>query len=392
MSTIDRVEVSVFDLPVENFAHNYDDDIYGGSFTYAPGVTSKRSVLMVQVFTDDGAEGVYAYWNVSAAVPQAVTAARVAVGHKWHERELIYQTTRRASRPAHSYGLSFLDVALWDLAGRKQGLSLTELLGGHRTEVAAYASSHNGDRLGNLSDQDAVADFFVGLQEKGFRGFKMHSWHRGDKREEASNVRNMRDRLGEQAELMLDPACVFNSLSDAIYVGKACEEAGFRWYEDPIRPTGLGAFAHKKLKDALNIPILQTEHVAGPEAKADFLLAGGTDLLRVDVHYDLGITGALKTIHFGESLGVTTEMHAPSPVHRHLIAAQQQTTMYEVANVSPISGDPSPEIYSCGYSDHVDTISADGTMKVPTGPGIGVEYDFEKLLPLRSFHEIIKNG
>jgi L-alanine-DL-glutamate epimerase-like enolase superfamily enzyme len=392
MGIIDRVEVSTFDIPVENFAHNYDDDTYGGSFTYAPGVTSKRSVLMVQVFTDDGIEGSYAYWNVSAAVPQAVAAARVAVGHRWHERELIFQTVRRASRPTHSYGLCFLDVALWDLAGRAQNLSLTELLGGHRTEVPAYASSHNGDRLGNLSTQDAVADFFAGLQEKGFGGFKMHSWHRGDKWEEAANVRNMRERLGERAELMLDPACVFNSLSDAIHVGKACEDAGFRWYEDPIRPTGLGAYAHKKLKDALNIPILQTEHVAGPEAKADFLLAGGTDLLRVDVHYDLGITGALKTIHFGESLGVTTEMHAPSPVHRHLIAAQQQTTMYEVANVSPASLDPSPEIYSCGYSDHVDTISSDGTMKVPTGPGIGVEYDMERLLPRRSFHEIIKAG
>ncbi|NIL77292.1 L-rhamnonate dehydratase [Rhodococcus sp. B10] len=392
MSTIDRVEVSVFDIPVENFAHNYDDDTYGGSFTYAPGATSNRSVLMVQVFTDDGHEGSYAYWNVSAAVPQAVTAARVAVGHEMHERELIYRTVRRSARPAHSYGLSFLDVALWDLAGRAQNLSLTQMLGGHRTEVTAYASSHNGDRLGNLSNQDAVADFFVRLQDMGFRNFKMHSWHRGDKREEAANVRNMRERLGEQAELMLDPACVFDSLSDAIYVGKACQDAEFRWYEDPIRPTGLGAFAHKKLRDALDIPILQTEHVAGPEAKADFLLAGGTDLLRVDVHYDLGITGALKTIHFGESLGVTTEMHAPSPVHRHLIAAMQQTTLYEVANVSPAGLDPSPEIYSCGYSDHVDTISSDGTLAVPTGPGIGVEYDMAKLLPLRSFHEIIEAG
>ncbi|GAC67672.1 enolase C-terminal domain-like protein [Gordonia soli] len=391
MSLIDRIEVSTFDLPVENFAHNYDDDTYGGSFTYAPGVTSPRQVLMVQVFTEDGLEGNYAFWSVSAAVPQAVSAARVAVGHRWHEREAIFRAVRRAARPAHSYGLSFLDVALWDLAAKAQNVSLTQLLGGDRTEVSAYASCHNGDVLGNLSDQDAVADFFLSLQEKGFRGFKMHSWHKGDKWQEAANVANMREKLGERVELMLDPACVFDSLSDAIFVGKACEESGFRWYEDPIRPTGLGAFQHRKLREALNIPILQTEHVAGPEAKADFLLAGGTDLLRVDVHYDLGITGALKTIHFGESLGVTTEMHAPSPVHRHLIAAMQQTTLYEVANVSPAGLDPSPEIYT-NYSDHVDSISATGTLAVPTGPGVGVEYDFEKLLPLRSFHEIVKAG
>lgn len=389
MSTITRVEVSTFDVVVENFAHNYDDDTYGGSFTYTPGPGSPKPVLMVQVHTDDGATGEYAFQCVSAAVPQAVAAAKVAVGHKWHERELIFQTVRRASRPAHSYGLSYLDCALWDLAGKIQCASLTEMLGGHRTEIPAYASCHNGDRLDNLPTKEAVSDFFLSLKERGFRGFKMHSWHAGDKWEEAANVRHMRETLGERVELMLDPACVFNSLSDAIFVGKACEEAGFRWYEDPIRPTGLGIFQHRKLREALDIPILQTEHVAGPEAKADFLLNGGTDLLRADVHFDMGITGALKTIHFGESLGVTTEMHAPGPAHRHLIAAQQQTTLYEVANVSPALLDPSPIIYT-DYNDHVDGISETGTLPVPTGPGLGVTYDFDKLLPVRTMHEVIE--
>lgn len=389
MSTITRVEVSTFDVVVENFAHNFDDDTYGGSFTYTPGPGSPKPVLMVQVHTDDGAVGDYAFQCVSAAVPQAVAAAKVAVGHKWHERELIFQTVRRASRPAHSYGLSYLDCALWDLAGKVQGASLTEMLGGHRMEIPAYASCHNGDRLDNLPTKEAVSDFFLALKERGFRGFKMHSWHAGDKWEEAANVHHMRATLGERVELMLDPACVFNSLSDAIFVGKACEEAGFRWYEDPIRPTGLGIFQHRKLREALDIPILQTEHVAGPEAKADFLLNGGTDLLRADVHFDMGITGALKTIHFGESLGVTTEMHAPGPAHRHLIAAQQQTTLYEVANVSPALLDPSPLIYT-DYNDHVDGISETGTLPVPTGPGLGVTYDFDKLLPVRTMHEVIE--
>ena len=389
MSTITKIEVSTFDDIIENFGHNYTDDTYGGSFTYTPGPGAPKQVLMVQVHTDEGATGEYAFQCVSAAVPQAISAAKVAVGHKWHERELIFQTVRRATRPAHSYGLSYLDCALWDLAGKVQGASLTEMLGGHRTEIPAYASCHNGDRLDNLPTKEAVSDFFLSLKERGFRGFKMHSWHAGDKWEEAENVRHMRQTLGERVELMLDPACVFNSLSDAIFVGKACEEAGFRWFEDPIRPTGLGIFQHKKLREALNIPILQTEHVAGPEAKADFLLNGGTDLLRADVHFDMGITGALKTIHFGESLGVTTEMHAPGPAHRHLIAAQQQTTLYEVANVSPALLDPSPLIYT-DYNDHVDGISKDGTLPVPTGPGLGVNYDFDRLLPIRSMHEVIE--
>ncbi len=192
----------------------------------------------------------------------------------------------------------------------------------------------------------------------------MHSWNAGDVREEIANVHSMRDRLGAEAKLMLDPACVFDSLNDAIRVGRACADAAFRWYEDPIRPIGLGAFRHRKLREAIGIPVLQTEHVPGPEAKADFLLAGGTDLLRADCHYDLGITGCLKTLRFGESLGVSTEFRAPSPIHRHLAAAQQSETMYEVADVSPAMDDPSPPIYACGYSDNIAAISAAGTLPV----------------------------
>lgn len=377
MGLIDRVEVTTFSLDVPNFAKNYRNDVVGGSLVYTPGVTSKRRALMIRVLTDDGLVGEYAFWATTGAAEQAVDAAHSAVGRRWQERELIYRTARRSARPGHSYGLCFLDNALWDLAGKAYGASLTDLLGGFRKRIPAYASCHNGDRKGNLSSKEAVADFFQGLQALGFGGFKMHSWHEGDKREEAENVACMRARLGDRAELMLDPACVFNSLSDAIFVGKACEAAGFRWYEDPLRPVGLGVYAHRQLREALDIPILQTEHVAGPEAKADFLLAGGTDLLRVDTHYDLGVTGCLKTIRFAESLGVNVEVHQPSPVHRHLVASMQSTGLYEVANVSPAWLDPSPGIYTCGYSDHVETIGRDGTLAVPTGPGIGVSYDLD---------------
>lgn len=376
-AAIERVEITSFTVEVRDFARNYSDNAIGGSMVYTPGALYKRPVLLVRVHSADGHVGEYANYATTGSFDQAVVAARVAVGNKWHERELIWRTARRASRPGNAYGLSFIDTALWDLAGKAYGASLTQMLGGHRDRVRAYASCHNGDRLGNLSSREAVGEFFLGLREKGFSGFKMHSWHEGDKWEEAENVAHMRATLGERSELMLDPACVFDSIHDAIFVGRACQEAGFRWFEDPLRPLGVGIAQHRALREALDIAVLQTEHVTGPEAKADFFLNGGTDLLRADIHYDLGVTGALKTIRFAESVGTTVEMHGPSPVHRHLIAAMQQTTMYEVANVSPAMSDPSPAIYTCGYCDDVGSIGGDSTMYVPQGPGIGVEYDAE---------------
>lgn len=376
-AAIEKVEITSFTVDVPNFQRNYKSNIIAGSMVYTPGAVYKRPILMVKITAKDGQTGEYANYGTTGSFDIAAAAAKIAVGNQWHERELIWRSARRACRPGNAYGLSFIDTALWDLAGKAYGASLTTMLGGDRTRIKAYASCHNGDRLDNLPTKEAVSDFFLGLKEKGFKGFKMHSWHEGDKWEEAENVAHMRARLGERTELMLDPACVFDSISDAIFVGRACEEAGFRWFEDPLRPLGVGIAQHKALREALNIPILQTEHVTAPEAKADFFLNGGTDLLRFDIHYDLGITGALKTIGFAESVGTTVEMHGPSPVHRHLIAAMQQTAMYEVANVSPAMDDPSPEIYTCGYSDNVNAIGQDGMLPVPQGPGIGVSYDWD---------------
>ncbi|WP_411035583.1 enolase C-terminal domain-like protein [Shinella sp. BYT-45] len=390
--TIDKIEITTFTVDIKNFARNYKSNVVGGSMVYTPGAVYTRPVLLVRIFTSDGLVGEYGNFATTGTVDQAVVAAKVAVGNRWHERELIWRTARRAGRPSNSYGLSFVDNALWDLAGKAYNASLSQLLGGFREAIPAYASCHNGDRLDNLPDKEAVADFFIGLKEKGWKGFKMHSWHEGNKWEEAENVAYMREKLGERTELMLDPACVFDSISDAIFVGKACEEAGFRWFEDPLRPLGVGIHQHKALREALDIPILQTEHVTGPEAKADFLLAGGTDILRADAHYDLGVTGCLKTIRFAESLGVSVEMHGPSPVHRHLVAAMQSTTMYECANVSPAMDDPSPEIYTCGYSDNVNSIGKDGTLTVPNRPGIGVEYDADLIRRNHQATETITAG
>ena len=63
------------------------------------------------------------------------------------------------------------------------------------------------------------------------------------------------------------------------------DEAGYFWYEDPFRDSGVSAFAHKKLREMIRTPILQTEHVRGVEPKADFLIQGGTDFLRSDPEF-----------------------------------------------------------------------------------------------------------
>ena len=53
-----------------------------------------------------------------------------------------------------------LDIALWDLAGKKYGTSVARLLGGFRTRLPTYASTYHGqDQPGGLDSPEAFADF-----------------------------------------------------------------------------------------------------------------------------------------------------------------------------------------------------------------------------------------
>jgi L-alanine-DL-glutamate epimerase-like enolase superfamily enzyme len=127
----------------------------------------------------------------------------------------------------------------------------------------------------------------------------------------------------------------------------------------------------------IKTPILQTEYLRGFETKADFLIAGGTDMLRSDPEYDLGITGAMKIAHLAEAFGIDVEIHACGPAHRHCMAATRNTNFYEIALVGPDCPNAVPPVYTCGYSDQLDAVDADGTVPVPTGPGLGVSYDWD---------------
>ncbi|MGF1623687.1 MAG: enolase C-terminal domain-like protein [Alphaproteobacteria bacterium] len=351
----------------------------GGAVEYMPGATMQMSRYAVVIETADGCRGEYvAQWvGTRAALAQSLMLAPLLIGRDAEQRELIYDDLKRELRQYDHMGHGPIDIALWDLAGKKYGCSVSALLGGYRTRLPAYASTYHGDRNGGLSSKDAFGDFALRCKQIGYRAFKIHGWHEGDRREEAANVLHVRDRVGPEMELMIDPACQLRTFADALYVGRACDEAGYFWYEDPFRDAGTSAFAHKKLREMIRTPILQTEHIRGVEPKADFLIAGGTDFLRSDPEYDMGITGAMKIAHLAEAFGVDCEVHASGPAHRAVMSAMRNSNYYEVALVGPDCPNALPPVYICGYSDQLDCVGADGCVSVPDGPGLGVSYDWD---------------
>ena len=388
MSLIKRVEVHEFTYQVEDVGV----DAGGFDLVQKPGGRRPMSKFAIAIETDDGSRGEYVgLWGAtSMALAQVLYLAPHLIGRDALQRELIYDEFKRALRQYDHMGYGYIDIVLWDLFGKRVGLSISTLLGGWRQRLPAYASTTHGDRNGVLSRPEHYADFAEACFEMGYRAFKMHGWYDGNVEEEAATVRMLGKRVGERMALMLDPACQLRTFSDALLLGRACDDAGFRWYEDPFRDGGVSAFAHQRLREAIRTPLLMTEHVRGVEPKADFLLAGATDLLRADPEYDLGITGTLKIAHLAEALGIDVELHACGPAHRQVMSALRNTSFYELALVGPKARNPLPPVYASDYSDYLEDVDTDGCFPVPQGPGLGVTYDWDFISRNRTrLHEFV---
>ncbi|WP_421724799.1 enolase C-terminal domain-like protein [Bauldia sp.] len=386
-SIISRIELRQFTFEAANLGVVGDDPASldraggtpGGAVEYAPGQSTTMSRYAIAIETADGCRGEYVthYVGTQSAFAQTAMLAPMLVGRDAEAREGLYDDMKRELRQYDRMGQGPIDIALWDLAGKKYGASVSRLLGGYRHRLPAYASTYHGDRNGGLDSKEAFADFANYCADIGYRAFKIHGWHEGDAREEAENLLYVRKVVGDGMTLMIDCACELRTFADALYVGRACDDANYFWYEDPFRDAGTSAHAHKLLREKLRTPILQTEHIRGVEPKADFILAGGTDFLRSDPEYDMGITGAMKIAHLAEALGVDCEVHATGPAHRAVVSAMRNTNFYEIALVGPDCPNAIPPVYTCGYSDQLDCIDRDGSVGVPDGPGLGVTYDWD---------------
>ena len=97
----------------------------------------------------------------------------------------------------------------------------------------------SGDREKNgLSSPEAYADFAEECYELGYRAFKMHGWTNGDVEEESNMIKAVAKRVDGRMKIMYDAACHLKTLTDALEVGKVCDEYNLYWYEDPYKDGG----------------------------------------------------------------------------------------------------------------------------------------------------------
>lgn len=380
MTTINAIRITEFTFPVENIG--LETAAAGvGNMAMVPGHTFEATRFAVCIETAAGISGEYvANWvSTPSTIAQAGMLAPLLLGRNPEHRAWIYDELRREIRAFDHMGHGVLDIALWDLCGKLHGMSVKSMLGGFRDSLPTYASTYPGQELrdGGLYSPEVFADYAEQCKAAGFHGLKVHGWRNGDVTREIKNLRGIRTRVGEDWNIMIDPACTLQNWNDALKLGRVCDEVNCLWYEDPYKDAAVSAYGHMRLREKLKTPLLVSEHVRGLEQKASFMLAGGCDIIHADPEYDMGITGCMKIAHFCEALGLDVQIHAIGPAQRLCMSAIRNTMLYEMALIGPGMSNMVGPVYTCGYSDQQEDLPADGFVPVPDGPGLGVTYDWD---------------
>src|SRR5919204_52576 len=194
----------------------------------------------------------------------------------------------------------------------------------------------------------------------------------GFPREDVEVCRAVREAVGDDMVLMLDPFGVY-TLEESLWVGRELEKLGYYWLEHPMIETRVEAY--RRLTRELDIAVLAPEHVpGGPFARAEWALQGAADMLRIDVNYG-GITGCWKLINLCQLYGLKCELHGTGHPHVQLLGATPEATClyYERGLLRPGLDDALAAPYLKAIPDPLD---GEGNVIIPQLPGLGLELDW----------------
>lgn len=341
------------------------------------GISTHRATTIVKITTDDGAHG----WGQGGR-PEVIreVLAPLLVGEDPRETGRLWHRMFQASR-GDRRSVGAVDVALWDVKGRLTGLSVAQLLGGSlRDAVPAYASLHNYAPAPDLSEELAAA--VRDAQARGFRALKMKIGGRPLK-EDLGYIRLAREVAGEGMDLVADANQCY-TVPMAVKVGRALEALDFAWFEEPIPNPDVAGYAH--LCQTLDIAVSGYEGIGDPAEIGPILRTRAVDLYQPDVVGSGGFTviphleklatalGASFTCHVWDSaLTQVASLHFLST-----LPAWQAQSMVEVPPPLEVTTLPRQPL-NAELLIGAPTVRLDGTIRVPTGPGLGVEVSPETL-------------
>lgn len=258
--------------------------------------------------------------------------------------------------------LSVLDIALWDALAVAAGLPLAVLLGGSCRSVPAYDSRG----LGLMAPSDLGAEAEA-MRKDGLRAFKLRLGY-PTLEQDLEALGTLRKAVGADMPLMVDYNQAL-TVTEALRRGRALQEEGITWLEEPIRHDDYRGAA--LIARDLAVPVQIGENFNGPEAMSDALAVDACDLVMPDAGRIGGVTGWIRAAGVASARGIQVSSHLMPEPSVHLLAATATAHWLE-------------------YVDWADAILEEslairnGCVSPPDRPGLGIAWSEDKLRRLES--------
>jgi L-alanine-DL-glutamate epimerase-like enolase superfamily enzyme len=276
--------------------------------------------------------------------------------------------------------LAALDIALWDIKGKLTGLPVHKLLGGAwRAEVPFYTSlggnaARTVDQVVRAVETRLKRDTPAAVKIR-FDGDRTTLDH--DIAGDIAKAKAVRKLVGDDVMLGFDANNAY-SVGGAIKVGRVLEELGYAWFEEPVQHYYVKAMG--EVARRLDITVSAGEQTYTVQGVVD-LIDAGVKMIQCDPLKMGGITGLAQCIALAFAHGVEVVPHQTQPTighaaHLHLMAIKMHAT-------KPMEWND-PEERDTALMQTIMTAPwpmRGGRFAVPTGPGLGIAIDEERLRP-----------
>ncbi|MFC1563242.1 mandelate racemase/muconate lactonizing enzyme family protein [candidate division KSB1 bacterium] len=327
-------------------------------------VFSDRGGVVTKVRTDAGITGWgYTYFGMGPGSPKTLKhlidleLAPVAIGQDPFASRKVRQDLWRATE-YHGvggityFGITAIDMALWDICGKAVSLPVHKLLGSCHDRMPAY-----GMVGWYYSTEGEFEQSCASAVEEGFTAVKIKVGV-GTLQEDLERIKKARHVVGTNVRLMVD-ANQSLSVNEAIRRGKAYEDFDIFWFEEPLPPHEKDGYA--LLTEALDIPIATGENEYTRYAFAELIRRRAVDIVQPDLRRTGGVTEWLEVGAIADASGIPLASHGGGSAQLNILCAIPNAIFMESGSLK-------------GQSNRFEKlIMKDGKILAPKMPGLGSE-------------------